>query len=177
MPILYAWFEKHVRHHDYLTEISICNESNCTVCCMIDTGLRTPDNDLACHILLCPIARPVVDTGNLGHFVSASKTARVIADKGLSFEQLKKELPKLDGDPAQSKEDKEDKKADTDAGGSNLFKGQKVRDIVPCTECQFPRCIYSMYKLNSSILGLSKSQQKKCLDELDKFKDTFIHVR
>ena len=174
MPILYAWFERHVRHHDYLTEISICNESDYKVCCMIDTGLRTPDNDLARHILLRPIARPIADPGNIGHFVPASKTARFIADKGLSFEQLKKELPKLDGDPAQSKEDKEDKKADTDAGGSNLFKGQKVRDIVPCTECQFPRCIYSMYKLNSSNLGLSKSQQKKRLDELDKFKDTYL---
>ena len=73
---------------------------------MIDTGLRTPDNDLARHILLRPIARPVADPGNIGHFVPASKTARFIADKGLSFEQLKKELSKLDGDPAQSKEDK-----------------------------------------------------------------------
>ena len=174
MPILYDWFMNHVRHHEYLTEISVCNESECTVCRKIDTGLRSPDNELARHVLLRPIDRPVNDPMNKGHFVPASKTAAFIADKGLTFKQLKKELPELDGNPAQSQEDKNDKKSDAEAGGSNLFKGQKVRRVTQCNGCQFPRCVYSMYAINSSKMGLSRTQQKKLLDELDKFTDSYV---
>ena len=46
---------------------------------------------------------------NKGHFVPASKTSEFIANKGLTFKQLKKELPELDGDPAQSQEENQTK--------------------------------------------------------------------
>ena len=125
MPILYEFFQSHVRHHDYMTEISICDKPDCNVCRKFSKGLRTPitKDGLSRYILLRPMDRPVADPMNPGHYISPSKTASFITEKSLSFNQLKKELPPLDRDPFQAEETKADKKADNDAGGSKFFKG------------------------------------------------------
>ena len=55
-----------------------------------------------------------------------------------------------------------------------MFKGDKVRDIAVCQDCNFPRIIAAMSQLNSRGLGLSKTEQKKRLDELETFKDSYV---
>ena len=118
--------------------------------------------------------RPAKDPMNQGHCVVASKTAGFIAKNIYCFNKLEKELPKLDSDPFQIKEVKVDKKGDTEEGGSDLFKGQKVRGVVWCNEFEFPRAIYAMNALNISKLHLSRSVQKERLDKLDAFKDIYV---
>ena len=44
---------------------------------------------------------------------------------------------------------KEQEKEDVAAGGTKLFKGERVRDVVECSKCSKVRCIYAMYSLNS----------------------------
>ena len=168
MPILFELFQSHVRHHDYMTEISICDKPDCKVCRKFSKGIRTPitKDGLSRYILLRPMDRPVADPMNPGHYISPSKTASFITEKSLSFNQLKKELPPLDRDPFQAEETKADKKADNDAGGSKLFKGQKVRDIAICNNCDFPRAIFSMRQLKSRALNLSQQGQKNCYRSL-----------
>ena len=55
-----------------------------------------------------------------------------------------------------------------------MFKGDKVRDIAVCQDCSFPRIITAMSQLNSRGLGLSKTDQKKRLNELETFKDSYV---
>eukprot|EP00957_Ditylum_brightwellii_P180974 13787287-Ditylum_brightwellii.AAC.1 len=68
--------------------------------------------------------RPVVDPGRKGHFVQPGRTRGYIAEKKMTFDRLKKELPTRDSNPYKPVEDKKDKKSDGDAGGSDSFKGQ-----------------------------------------------------
>ena len=54
-----------------------------------------------------------------------------------------------------------------------MFKGERVRDVVECSNCSKPRCIYSSYSLSSKQhYNLSKDVQKKKLAELELFKDS-----
>ena len=47
-PVLYEWFNNHVRHHEYLSEISICDSEACTVCRKLGRNVRTPDTKDGC---------------------------------------------------------------------------------------------------------------------------------
>ena len=67
-----------------------------------------------------------------------------------------------------------DIEADSNTGGSELFKGNKVWDVVECDTCNFPCCIYSNYVLNSSKLDLSGAHQKKLFDKLQAYKDSYV---
>jgi len=174
MPILYEFFKKHVRHHDYLTEWTICELSDCVVCRKFGNGLRIPNTPLAHYTLLRPMDRPVNDRANKGHFVPAGKTAGYIEEKKFTFEKLKAELPKREKDDNLSKVEQEDKKADKEAGGSTLFKGEKVRDAVKCVQCSFPRSIYSMNTLNNRTPRLSREEKKTLMSDLENFKETYI---
>ena len=69
----------------------MCDKSDSSVCCMVHTGLCTPDYNITRYTLLCPMDRPVKDPINTGYFVVASKTAAFIAEKKLNFSDLKKE--------------------------------------------------------------------------------------
>ena len=175
MPVLYEFFKTHVFHHDYMTEISICDKDDCQVCRKFGKSLRTPHvkDGLSHYTLLRRMDRPVNDPGNPGHFVPASKTSAFIAEKRMSFDQLKKELPPLDKDPFQAEETKADKKADDAAGGTKLFKGDKVRDIAICNGCNFPRAIFSMHQLKSKKLKLTSQEQNKRLQQLKQFKENY----
>ena len=88
----------------------------------------------------------------------------------MSLDRPKKDLPEINKNPFQKEEDKLDKTA----GGSKLFKGDKVRGIAVCQDCNFPRIIATMSQLISRGLGLSKTDQKKRLDELEAFKDLYV---
>ena len=92
----------------------------------------------------------------------------------MSFEQLKAVLPKLDKDEFESDQKKADMEADTQAGGSDLFKGSRVRDIVKCNDCDFPRIIVSMNALKNRKPKLSRKQQKQLLAQLEAFKDNYV---
>ena len=152
----------------------MCNKSDCTVCLMVHIGLCTPDDNIARYTLLRPMYQPVMDPINTGHFVTESKTAAFIANNQLNFSDLKKELPTIDKNKFQSAEDKMDIEADSNTGGSELFKGTKVWDVVECNTCNFHRCIYSNYVLNSSKLELSGAQQKKLVEKLEAYKYSYV---
>ena len=111
---------------------------------------------------------------NEGHFVTPGETAGFIARNRLSFDQLKEVLPKLDKNKFESDQKKADMKADTEAGGSDLFKGSRVRDIVKCNECDFPRIIVSMNALKNRKPKLSRQEQRQLLAQLDVFKDNYV---
>ena len=117
---------------------------------------------------------PVKDPMNENHFVPASKTAAFIAEKKMNFEKLKAELPKKDKGAFVSDATKADRKADADAGGSDLFKGAKVRDIATCTMCSFPRIIVSKNALNKRTPKLSRKEKKELLNQLEDFKGEYI---
>ena len=99
---------------------------------MVNTGLYTLDDDLTRYTLLRPMDHPVNDPMNNGHFVPASKTAAFIANKNLNFTVLKKELLNTDKNRFQATRDKVDAEADAITGGLDLFKGQKIWDVVEC---------------------------------------------
>ena len=174
MPILYKFFMTHVCYHDYLTEISLCDRDHCGVCRKFGSGLRTPDSPIGRYTLLRPMDRPVMDPMNQGHFVPASLTASFISEKNLSFEKLKAVLPDTGKQTFLTEAQLADRKADKDAGGSDLFKGQNVRDIVECTKCSFPRIIVSKHTLHNRKPTLSRKEKKALLDELEDFKESYI---
>ena len=93
----------------------------------------------------------------------------------MTFDNLMKELPAKDSNPFQCAEAKADKENDDKAGGVTLYKGDKVRDIAICNKCNFRRTIYSMWKLNSKQQQLSKCQQKKRLEDLETFKESYVY--
>ena len=174
IPVLHDFFETHVRHHEYLTEWDRCELPECTVCMKFGTGLHVPNSPLARHTFLRPMDRPVSDPENKGHFVPASKTEEHIAEKRFTFEKLKAELPTKETDKHLSKFERKDKEADAKAGGSSLFKGEKVRDVVKCTRCDFPRAIYSMHALYNRTPRLPNKEKKIILQKLEDFKETYV---
>ena len=176
MPVLYGWYQTHVRHGKYLSEFSKCDKSSCTICRLSSEGLRTPNTEdgMLRYTLLRPMDRPVNNPSDPGHFLPPNKTAEYIAEKKLTFQQLMKELPNKDSHPFQCAQAKADKSSDDTAGGSKLFKGDKVRDIAICKNCNFGRAIYSMWKINSTQQGLSKREQQKRLKDLETFKESYL---
>lgn len=60
---------------------------------------------------------------------------------------------------------------DKDAGGSDLFKGQHVRAVVECYNCNKPRCIYGKYSFTGSVLKLSMEERVKRETELEQFQE------
>ena len=92
----------------------------------------------------------------------------------MNFEKLKAELPKKDKGVFLSDATKADQKADADAGGSDLFKGSKVRDIARCTMCSFPRIIVSKSALNKRTPKLSQKEKKQLLNQLEDFKGEYV---
>ena len=175
MPDLYEWFMTHVRHGDYLSEFTKCDKSSCRICRLSSDGLRTPNTQdgMLRYKLLRPMDRPVEDPSNRDHFLPPNKTAAYIAEKKMTFDDLMKQLPAKDSNPFQRAEAKADKNNDDEAGGSKLFKGDKVCDIVICNKCNFSRAIYSMLKINSKQQHLSKRQQKERLEDLESFKESY----
>jgi len=103
-PVLYEWFNNHVRHHEYLSEISICDSKACTVCRKLGRNVRTPDTKDGClrELTLRHMDRPIADRSNVGHFVPPSQTKAVTLKKKMTFDQLKAELPTLDKHPHES---------------------------------------------------------------------------
>ena len=61
------------------------------------------------------------------------------------------------------------------AGGSELFKCTNVWDVVKCNTCNFPHCIYLNYVLKSSKIELSEAHQKKLVDKLEVYKDSYVY--
>lgn len=117
MPILYEFFKTHCHHHEYLTEITICEDSNCEVCAKLARSIRTPKtkDGLLRDTILRPMGRPVADKGNVGHFVPPNKTRAAILEKKMSFEHFKAGLPPLDKRPFDSELVKKNEKADASA--------------------------------------------------------------
>ena len=75
--------------------------------------------------------RPVVDPVSVGHFVLLERITGFIVEMNISFEMLKKELPKRKNTCAKG-ETKNDKATDSAANyenGGDLFKVQHARDI------------------------------------------------
>ena len=64
---------------------------------------------------------------NQGHFEPASLTVSFISEKNLSFEKLKAVLPDTGKQTLLTEAQLADRKADKDAGGSDLFKGLHLR--------------------------------------------------
>ena len=52
--------------------------------------------------------------------------------------------------------------------------GTKVWDVVECNTCNFPCYIYLNYVLNISKLELSGAEQKKLVDKLEAYKDSYV---
>jgi len=167
-----SWDLTHCRHHDYLTEIAICDGADCKICRGLGLKIRTPESMR--NEILRPMDRPIEDRNNRGHFVSPQKTRAVTINNAMTMDDLKKELPKLETHRYETDIVKKNVEADKVAGGSKLFKGSNVRDVATCGECQHLRPIYSMHSLTSSKNNLSSVQQKKKLDELELFKEEYV---
>ena len=118
--------------------------------------------------------RPIADRSNVGHFVPPSQTKAVTLKKKMTFDQLKAELPTLDKHPYESDIVQEKADADKDAGGSSLFKGERVRDVATCITCDKVRCIYGMYSERKVGRNLSKNQMEKRMSKLEAFKEDFV---
>ena len=114
MPVLYEWFLTHVRHGDYLSEFTKCDNSSCTICRLSSEGLRTPNTEdgMLRYTLLRSMDRPVMDPANRDHFLPPNKTAEYIAENKMTFNQLMKELPDKDSHPFQCAQAKSDKETD-----------------------------------------------------------------
>eukprot|EP00957_Ditylum_brightwellii_P103077 7855127-Ditylum_brightwellii.AAC.1 len=54
----------------------------------------TKDKALRSHVLV-PMLHPIKDTSDPNHSLKPEATKKYISDNGLTFEDLKKELPKL----------------------------------------------------------------------------------
>ena len=163
MPVLYEWYQTHVRNGKYLSEFSKCDKSSCTICRLSSEGLRTPNTEdgMLCYTLLCPMDYPVNNPSDPGHFLPPNKTAKYIAEKKLTFKQLMKELPNKDSHPFQCAQAKADKCSDDTAGGSKLFKGDKVRHIafaiIATSAVLFIRCAKSIAHSKDCQNGSNKS--------------------
>jgi len=171
-PNIYEWYLTHCRHHDYLTELEICDSDDCKICRSLGRKIRTPVSMR--DTILRSMDRPIEDRNNRGHFVPPEKTQAVIINNAMTLNELKKELPKLEKHRFETEIVKNNVEADRKAGGSKLFKGSNVRDVATCGECQHPRPIYSLHSLTSSKNNLSSTQQKKKLDELESFKEKYV---
>ena len=171
-PLMHEFIQGHVLFHDYLTEITICEEPTCKFCpTKIGRGIRTPEtSDGALRAaILSPMPRPVKDPSDKKHFLKPEVTRQYIIDNKLGFEDLKKELPALKGTPDTSAEyladvakDKENKK---------VWKGTMVRDTIACRDCGFSRCIFSEFVKGSSKYGVSKEKQEQRWEKLQQWKD------
>ena len=95
-------------------------------------------------------------------------------DKKLSFEQLKVDLPQNDKNTFLSNVTNVDRKADADAGGSELIKGKKVRDIAEFTIYSLPRTILSKYALHNRKPKLAQKEEAELQNQLEEFKKTYI---
>ena len=102
---------------------------------MLGCTIRTPEtkDGLLREKVLRHMDRPVADEERVGHFVPPHKTREIVARRGMTFDQLKAELPSIGKHPFESEEVKERAIADTEAGGAKLFKGERVRDVVECS--------------------------------------------
>ena len=67
-----------------------------------------------------------------------------------------------------------DSKSDADAGGSELIKGKKVRDIAEFTIYSLPRTILSKYALHNRKPKLSQKEKAELQNQLEEFKETYI---
>ena len=140
---------------------------------MLGCTIRTPDtgDGLLRDMVLRDMDRPVTDTSRKGHFVPAHQTRAVIKRGKMDFERLKAELPQVDSHPLDTADKKMRDIADVAAGGTKLFKGERVREVVVCSGCSKVRCIYSLYALQSKHNKLSKNAQKEKLAQLEAFKN------
>merc|ERR1711862_788668 len=150
----------HVRYHDYFTEISLCDRDDCGVCRKFGSGLRTPDSPIGRYTLLRPMDRPVKDPMNQGHFVPASLTASFISEKNLSFEKLKAVLPDTGKQTLLTEAQLADRKADKDAGGSDLFKGQNVRILLNVPSVLFQGLLYQSMRYTIGRLHCHERKRK-----------------
>ena len=148
MPTLCQVHSDHTEYHIYLTEFKIRGKPDCVLNCTVCTPIT--ENGLLREMVLHDMDRPVADksTGRVGHFVPAHKTRNKIKWRKTSFEDLKAELPETDSH-SYSEENKARTKADKEAGGSKLFKTERVKGTVTCTKCSKVRCIYSKFSLRS----------------------------
>ena len=87
------------------------------------------------------MTRPVKDHFNPDHFLKPAAIRMYTIDKGLSFDDLKKELPELKIRPGTSDEHNADADVKKDQENRKVWRGNCVR----CDECGFVRCIYSEY--------------------------------
>ena len=113
--------------------------------------------------------RPVKDPQDPNHFLKAEYVREHINDKKLSFEDLKKELPKLKSRSDTSAEFNADKERDKKNG--KILKGPMVRDVVFCDQCRFPRCIDSKLMKGSSKWKASKETQDEQWNKLQQWKE------
>eukprot|EP00957_Ditylum_brightwellii_P054821 4154770-Ditylum_brightwellii.AAC.1 len=118
---------------------------------------------------------PVEDRNNCGHFVPPNKMMAVIINNKINLDMLKKELPKLDKHWFETDFVKKNAAADSEGGGSKLFKGDKVHDVATCKNCKKPRPIYIMHTLKGKNHNLTPEQKKKRSDDLDLFKEEFVY--
>eukprot|EP00957_Ditylum_brightwellii_P064583 4900826-Ditylum_brightwellii.AAC.1 len=84
----------------------------------------------------------------------------VIINNKMTLVMLKKELPKLDKHWFETDIVKKNAAVDSEAGGSKLFKGDKVHDVAACKNRNKP--------------SLTPEQKKKRLDDLDLSKEEFV---
>ena len=70
-PILREWFATHARHHEYLSEVSICNSEECEVFQKLGRKVRTPGAKDGClrEAIIRRVDRPIADPRFVGHFV------------------------------------------------------------------------------------------------------------
>jgi len=140
--MLYKFIQSHCRIHDYLTEITICENPDCEVCRVkIGRDVRTPttsDGAFRARVL-GPMTRPVQNRKEPNHFYKPKEARKYMLDNNMSLDDLKKECPPLRSNPGTRDEWEKDKEKDKE----HAFRGNIVRDRVMCDNCGFVRCIYS----------------------------------
>ena len=95
-PLLYEFVLTHCFFHDYLTEITICEDKKCKFCLeKFSRGVCTPDkNDgILRATVLAPMLRPEKDPSDQNHYIKPELTRKFISDHHLSFEDIENELP------------------------------------------------------------------------------------
>ena len=79
--------------------------------------------------------RPVKDPSDRNHYLKPELTRKFIRDHHLSFEDIKKELPKLKSKFDPNAAFKDDVAFDKE--NKAILKGPMVRDTVECDACGF----------------------------------------
>ena len=164
MPILHKILsdKDHVQMSEYCIQIRTCGIEGCSICKLFGRGLRVPEtNDGRLKELVSSfLPLPIPDPTDQDHYLNPKETIAHVKRFDLCFEEQKKFLPQL----VKKHKDPElvrDRKIDQDIQKKKLFKRNKVRRTIQCTNCPMVRVIYSMYQVGSNKGGPKKKHENE----------------